>query len=127
MPFDGLVNLDSSMLIFIYGLFLIQTHKTQTIYDKPVYVGCSILDLSKLRMLDCHYNTIHKTSNGKYDVWYSGTDSLIYHIKTNNLYKWLFKNKEEFDLSNMTGKFRSDEHNSVLGKMKSEVGSYVIT
>ena len=27
----------------------------------------------------------------------------------------------------MTGKFRSDRNESVLGKMKSEVGSYIIT
>jgi hypothetical protein len=32
---------------FIDGLYLIQTHKTAMTYDKPVYVGCSILDLSK--------------------------------------------------------------------------------
>ena len=65
---------------FIDGLYMIQTHKTSTVYDKPVYVGCAILDLSKLRMLDFHYNTIHKNLNGYYDLLYSDTDSLVYHI-----------------------------------------------
>ena len=45
---------------FIDGLYLIQTHKTATVYDKLVYVGCAILDISKERMLDFHYNTIYK-------------------------------------------------------------------
>jgi hypothetical protein len=39
----------------------------------------------------------------------------------------MFENQEEFDLSNMTGKFKSDKNNGTLGKMKSEVGSKIIT
>ena len=41
---------------FIDGLYLIQTHKTEVLYDKPVYVGCSILDISKVRMMDFHFS-----------------------------------------------------------------------
>ena len=58
---------------------------------------------------------------------YSDTDSLIYQIRNKNIYKWLFEHDDEFDLSNLTGKFRSDKNNSVLGKMKLEVGSLIIT
>ena len=58
---------------FVDGLYLIQTHKTATLYDKPVYVGCAILDLSKERMLDFHYNSIEKKLKGKYDLLYSDT------------------------------------------------------
>ena len=112
---------------FIDGLYLIQTHKTATVYDKPVYVGCAILDISKERMLDFHYNTIHKHFNGSYDLLYSDTDSLVYQIKHKNLSKWLFEHEDEFDLSEMTGKFKSDKNKNVLGKFKSEVGSKIIT
>ena len=78
-------------------------------------------------MLDFHYNTIEKHHKGKYDLLYSDTDSLIYHIKNTNLNKWFFDNEAEFDLSEMTGKFRSDKNTNVLGKFKSEVGSKIIT
>ncbi len=45
---------------FINGLYLFHIHKTATVYDEPVYVGCAILNPSKDRMLDFHYNTIEK-------------------------------------------------------------------
>ena len=40
-------KIESKHANFIDGLYLIQTHKTATMYDKPFYVGCSILDVSK--------------------------------------------------------------------------------
>ena len=40
------------------GLHLIEMFKTEIIYDKPIYVGTSVLDLSKLCMMDFHYNVI---------------------------------------------------------------------
>ncbi len=36
------------------GLYLIETYKTKIVYDKPVYVGCIVLDLSKLHLLLIH-------------------------------------------------------------------------
>ena len=79
-------RVDFKRSTFIDGLCLIQTHKTETVYDKPVYVGCAILDISKLKMMDFHYNTIHANLAGSYELLYSDTDSLIYHIKHRNLY-----------------------------------------
>ena len=39
----------------------------------------------------------------------------------------MFEREEEFDLSGMTGKFKSLKNDNVLGKFKSEVGSKIIT
>ena len=66
---------------------------------------------------------MEKHHKGKYDLLYSDTDSLVYHVKSKNLNKWFFENQDEFDLSEMTGKFMSDGNTNVLGKFKSEVGS----
>ncbi len=74
-------------------------------------------------MLDFHYGTIETTLKGKYDLLYSDTDSLVYHIKTKNLNTWFLENEFEFDLSEMGGKFKSDTNTNVLGKLISEVGS----
>jgi hypothetical protein len=112
---------------FIDGLYLIQTYKTEVLYDKPVYVGCSILDISKVRMMDFHYNTIHENFKRNYDLLYSDTDSLVYQTKSPNFLKWMKEHEEEFDLSNLTGKWKSTKNESVLGKMKNEVGDKIIT
>jgi hypothetical protein len=112
---------------YVDGLYLIQTHKTQIVYDKPMYVGCCILDLSKVRMLDFHYNTMEKHHKYKYNLIYSDTDSLVYHVKHENLHQWMHDNPDEFDLSNMEDKYKIKDNYQVLGKMKSEVGSKVIT
>ena len=45
---------------YIKGLHLIEMFRTEIVYNKPIYVGTSVLDLSKLCMMDFHYNTIHK-------------------------------------------------------------------
>ena len=69
----------------IDGLYLIEMYKTEIIYDKPMYVGTSVLDLSKLCMMEFHYNVIHEQFEGKYILLYSDTDSLIYDIRDKDI------------------------------------------
>ena len=83
----------------IDGLYLIEMYKKEIAYDKPIYVGTSILDLSKLHMMDFHYNVIHKNFQDKYKLLYQDTDSLNYLIQDPDIYEWNKKNKEHFDLS----------------------------
>jgi hypothetical protein len=120
-------QLDFKHHTYIDGLYLIQTNKKELVMDKPVYVGCSILDLSKVRMLDFHYNVMEKDFQDKYDLIYSDTDSLVYHVRNENFYKWCYDNSSEFDLSNMDNRYFKNENNNVLGKFKSEVKSDIIT
>ena len=55
------------------GLYLIATRKNDIIYDKPVYVGCAVLDLSKLHTMDVHYNVMQKQHGQK------GTNHILRH------------------------------------------------
>ena len=50
-------------------------------------------------MLDFHYNVINKEFENNYNLIYSDTDSLVYNIKTPDLYDWIKHNKKYFDLS----------------------------
>ncbi len=52
----------------INGLHLIELYKQEIKYDKPIYVGCTILDLPKRTMMDFHYNVAHKNFPGKYQL-----------------------------------------------------------
>jgi hypothetical protein len=45
---------------YIEGLYMIEAFTEKVVLDKPIYVGCAILDLSKLHMLRFHYNVIEK-------------------------------------------------------------------
>ena len=56
------------------GLYMIETHKTKIVYDKPVYVGCAILDLSKLKMLEFHYHVLDNQFGDKAKLIYSDTE-----------------------------------------------------
>ena len=84
---------------YFNGLYLIETYKEEIKYDKPLYVGSSILDLSKLFMMQFHYDVIEKEFKNKHELLYSDTDSLVYNLKHPDIYEWVKNNKEHFDLS----------------------------
>ena len=110
------------------GLYLIEMLRTEIVYDKPLYVGTSILDLSKLCMMEFHYDVINKEFENKYDLIYSDTDSLVYNIYTDDLYEWIKNNKAHFDLSESKREdLKDDENIKALGKFKDELNSLVMT
>ena len=103
-------------------------YKKEIVYDKPIYVGTSILDLSKLCMMDFHYNTIHKNFEGRYNLLYSDTDSVVYSIKHDDIYEWIKQNKQYFDMSDSKRPELKDNANkNVLGKIKDEMNSLLMT
>ena len=54
---------------YIDGLYVVEFYEKEIVYNKPVYVGASILDLSKLTMMKFHWDVIHKTSKVGI-IWY---------------------------------------------------------
>ena len=61
-------------------------------FNKPVYVGQVILDLSKTLMFDFHYNYIQKKYKDRAELLFTDTDSLLYQIHTYDFYKDIKKN-----------------------------------
>ena len=112
---------------YFNGLYLIENYKARIVYDKPVYVGTCALDLSKLCMMQFHYDTIENEFQNKYELIYSDTDSMVYNFKHPNIYEWI-KNKKIFDLSESERPDLKDNTNKkVLGKFKDEKNSLLIT
>ena len=73
--------------IFDQNLIAIHMKKTEVYFNKPVYVGQAILDISKILMFDFHYNYIQKKYSYKHaKLLFTDTDSLLYEIKTDDFY-----------------------------------------
>ncbi|XP_050509007.1 uncharacterized protein LOC126886193 [Diabrotica virgifera virgifera] len=117
-----------SCSVFNENLVAVHLGKTKIVYDKPLYVGFTILDLSKTVIYDFYYGYIKKKYGEAANLLYTDTDSLIMEIYTPNFYKDMKRNLEHFDTSNYP---TDNVHGipktpSILGKMKDEFASLPI-
>ncbi|CAG9840781.1 unnamed protein product [Diabrotica balteata] len=114
-----------SCSVFNENLVAVHLGKTKIVYDKPLYVGFTILDLSKTVIYDFYYGYIKKKYGEAANLLYTDTDSLIMEIYTSNFYEDMKRNIEHFDTSN----YPTDNIHgipktpSILGKMKDEFSS----
>ena len=88
-----------SQKIFGSRLVAIRKSKVTLNPNKPAYVGMCILDLSKVLLCEFHYDHIKYVN--KLELLFTDADSLMYEIKTEDVYKGFSKNKEMFDLNNI--------------------------
>ena len=75
----------------IFGENYSAIHKIKPILilNNPIYVGFIVLDLSKWKMYDFHYNFIKNNFDTK--LLFTDTDSLTYEIKSENVYEEFFQ------------------------------------
>ena len=97
--------------IFDEHLLAIHMTKTKIYYNKPVYLGMCILDLSKTLMYDSHYNYIKSKYGSEAKLLYTDTDSLIYEIGTDDFYRDIAGDVETwFDTSEFDASHPSDSN-----------------
>ena len=112
-------------------LAAIHVKKTKLVFNKPVYLGMCILDLSKTLMFDFYYNYIKQKYGDKAKLLFTATDSLMYEIQTGDFYKDISADvKHRFDTSdyppNHPSGLPSGFNKKVLGMFKDEAGGKVI-
>lgn len=103
--------------------------KANLLLNKPIYVGFTVLELSKLRMYELYYKNFKKVYNQNVNLLYMDTDSLYLNIKTHDIYADIKKYLSNIlDLSNFPHNHSmfDDNHKGNLGILKSDVGEIPI-
>jgi len=116
--------------VYSENLIAIQQIKKEVELNKPIYVGQTVLDLSKLHMYKFHYEYIKPKYKEKAQLLFTDTDSLTYHIRTDDLYKDNKENSDLFDFSGYSGSGYLTNDNSnkkVIGKFKDETDGVPIS
>ena len=111
-----------SFKIFNEDLVAVNMKKTNLVFNKPTYVGFSILDISKIFMYRFHYDYIKATYGERASLLFTDTDSLTYLVETDDVYLDMLKNSDLFDTSNYAKDhpLYSSKNAKSLGKMKDE-------
>ena len=111
-------------VIFTNNMAGVHMRKTKMLLNKPVYVGMTILEKSKLLMYDYFYGVLKREYGAKCELLYTDTDSFVLEVETEDYYKDMERRKELYDTSNYPkeDKLYSNENKKVLGKMKDEGG-----
>ena len=81
-----------SQKIFSRDFVAIHQIKSVLTLGKPIYVGFSILELSKLLMYKFRYEYVKNKFDAK--LLFTDTDSLVYEIKGEDIYEKSFQDKE---------------------------------
>ena len=118
--------------IFDRNLIAIHMKKTEVYFNKPVYVGQAILDLSKTLMFDFHYNYIQRKNKDVAELMFTDTDSLLYLIHTDDFYRDISHDVEtKFDTSDYPPNHPSGilpgVNKIAIGMFKDEVAGRQIT
>ena len=89
--------------IFDENLVAIHMKKIKLIFNKPVYLGMCILDLSRTLMYNFHYEYIKPKFQSSAKLLFTDTDSFAYEIETQDFYKDISEDvKKLFDTSNFS-------------------------
>ena len=103
-------------------LAAIEVHKSRLVLNRPVYVGMSILDLSKTLMYDFYYGQLKNQYGDRCQLLYTDTDSLLLEIETEDVYRDMIAHAGLYDTSDYPREhpLHSVENKKVLGKMTDE-------
>ena len=111
-------------------LSITEMKKTKAKMNKPIYLGLSILEISKTLMYEFWYDYMKPKYNGNVKLCYMDTYSFIMNIKTNDFYKDIASDVENrFDTSNyeVNRPLSTGKNKKVIGLMKDELGGKIIT
>ena len=116
---------------FSENLMAIEMKKAKVKMNKSIYLGMSILDISKTLMYEFWYDYIKPKYQNRANLCYMGTDSFIIHIKTEDFYKEIANDVEKWFETSNYGKddnrpFPVDKNKKKIPFFKDESGGKII-
>ena len=112
------------------NLAIIEMRKVKVKMNKPIYLGLSILDISKITMYEFWYDYVKIKYQDRARLCYMDTDSFVVNIKTKDFYKDISQDvNKRFDTSNYTfdRPLPTGINKKVIGLTKDELGGDIIT
>ncbi|KYN21199.1 hypothetical protein ALC57_06426 [Trachymyrmex cornetzi] len=76
-----------SRSIFAENLIAVELRKLEMKFNKPIYMGMCIFDISKVCLYEFHYVYMLPLFHDKCKIIYTDTDSLIYRVECENIYE----------------------------------------
>ena len=109
-----------SQKIFQNDLVAVRKSKITLTLNKSFYVRMCILDLSKVLMYKFHYDYVKNKNGNNSRLLLADTDSLMYKVKTENVYENFSRGKKMYDFGNYSGKpkYYDDSNKSVVDEIK---------
>ena len=108
----------------------IEMKKTKIKKNKPIYLGLSILEISKILMYELWYDYMKPKYGDNVKLCYMDTDSFIMYTKTEDFYKDVANDVEKrFDTSNyeVDRPLPTGKNKKVIELMKDKLGGKIIT
>ena len=112
------------------NLLAIEMKKTKGKMNKPIYLGLSILEISKILMYEFWYDYMKPKYGEKVKLCYMDTDSFIIYIKTEDFYKDIADDVEKrFDTSDykVDRNLPTGKNKRVIGSMEDELNGRIMT
>ena len=98
----------------------VEKQKPKLKLDKPIFIGMSILDLSKQHMYKFYYDVMKPKYGDNIRMVYTDTDSFVFHTRTDDIYQDLQEITDEMDFSgyDKNHKCYDATNKKVLGKFR---------
>ena len=119
-----------TMKLIDNNLAIIEMKEVKVKMNKPIYLGLSILGISKITMYKFWYDYVKIKYEDKAQLCYMDTDNFVVNIKTKDFYKDISQDdNKRFDTSNYTfdRPLPTGINKKVIGLMKDELGGDIIT
>ncbi|KYN38697.1 hypothetical protein ALC56_06918 [Trachymyrmex septentrionalis] len=88
------------LTVFAENLIAVELRKLEMKFNKPIYVGMCILDISKVCLYEFHHEYMLPLFSDKCKIMYTYTDSLLlYRVECEDFYETMKRDIARFDTS----------------------------